>query len=63
MGISRTSLLVQWLGLLASTTQGVGLIPGMGTKIPHAMWCGQKKKDALSAHLWLSVTEAQFKLL
>ena len=20
-------------------------IPGQGTKIPHAMWCGQKKKE------------------
>ena len=23
---------------------GVGSIPGQGTKIPHAMQCGQKKK-------------------
>ena len=23
---------------------GVGSIPGLGTKIPHTVWCGQKKK-------------------
>ena len=31
------SLAVQWLRLRASTVQGMGLIPGRGTKIPHAM--------------------------
>ena len=39
-----TSLVVQWLRLHASTTGGMGLIPGWGTKIPHAMQCGKKKK-------------------
>ena len=29
-----TSLVVQWLGLCASTVGGLGLIPGEGTKIP-----------------------------
>ena len=24
--------------------RGMGLIPGLGTKIPHATWCGKKKK-------------------
>ena len=38
------SLAVQWLGLLASTAGGLGLIPGRGTKIPQAARCGQKKK-------------------
>ena len=37
-----TSLAVQWLRLRASTAVGVGLIPGQGTKIPHAMQRGQK---------------------
>ena len=37
------SVLVQWLGLQASTAEGTGLIPGWGTKIPHATWHGQKK--------------------
>ena len=29
---------------LASNTGGAGLIPGQGTKIPHAAQHGQKKK-------------------
>ena len=29
--------------------KGEGLIPGWGTKIPHALWCGQKKKNHFSA--------------
>ena len=33
---SRTSLVVQWLRLQASTSGGMGSIPGWGTKIPHA---------------------------
>ena len=28
----------------SSTAVGSGSIPGQGTKIPHAMHCGQKKK-------------------
>ena len=39
-----TSLVVQWLGLGALTAGGVDSIPGWGTKILHAMPCGQKKK-------------------
>ena len=31
-----TSLVVQWLRPCASTAGGTGLIPGQGTKIPHA---------------------------
>ena len=44
--IPGDSLVVQWLGLCASTAGGSGLIPGWGTidKIPHAMHRGQKKK-------------------
>ena len=38
-----TSLVVQWLRLCTSTAGGMGLIPGRGTKIPHATH-GQKKK-------------------
>ena len=37
-----TSLVVQWLGLQASSAGGSGSIPGWGPKIPHAMWHGQK---------------------
>ena len=39
-----TSLEVQRLGHCDSTAGGTVLIPGRGTKIPHAMWHSQKKK-------------------
>ena len=38
----RTSRVVQWLRLWAFNAGGKGLIPGWGTKVPHAVWCGQK---------------------
>ena len=41
------SLVVQWLGLCASTAGGMGSIPGGGTKIPHAPWYGQKQKEKI----------------
>ena len=43
MLIVGTSLVVQWLGLCASTARGMGSIPGPGTKIPQAARCSQKK--------------------
>ena len=33
---------VQWLGLRALTAEGLGSIPGRGTKIPRATLHGQK---------------------
>lgn len=30
-----------------SSSGGVGSIPGVGTKIPQAVWCGQKKKKKI----------------
>ena len=39
-----TSLEVQWLKLCASNAEGVGSIPGRGTKIPHATYHGQEKE-------------------
>ena len=33
-----------WVGLCASTVRNTSSIPGQGTKIPQATWCGQKKK-------------------
>ena len=36
--------MVQWLGLGAFTAEGMGSIPGQGTKVLQAMWHGQKKK-------------------
>ena len=41
-----TSLAVQWLRLQASTAGGMGSVPGLGTKIPHAVQSGQKKKKS-----------------
>ena len=41
------SLAVQWLGLGTSTAAGEGLIPGRGSKIPHATWHGQKTKTKI----------------
>ena len=38
-----------WLRLHASTAGGTDLIPGRGTKIPHAAWCSQKKKVHLGS--------------
>ena len=34
INLIETSLVVQWLRLLASCTRGMGLIPGWGPKIP-----------------------------
>ena len=39
-------LVVQWVRLHASNAAGAGLIPGQGTKIPHAL-SQKKKKKAL----------------
>ena len=39
------SLVVQWLGLRASTAGGPDSIPGRGTKILQVAWCGQKNKQ------------------
>ena len=42
----ETSLMVHRLRIThcASTSGGTGLIPGQGTKIPHAMELGKRKK-------------------
>ena len=55
MRSSGTSLEVQWLRLCASTAGGAGPISGWGTKIPHATWCGGKKRRKMrnSGHLGL----------
>lgn len=39
-----TSLVVQWFRICASTPGGMHWIPGWGTKIPHSMGYGPKKK-------------------
>ena len=48
--LQGTSLAVQWLRLCASNVRGTGLIPGRGTKIPHAGWYGQKVKKNKIKH-------------
>ena len=45
-----TSLVVQWLELRAFTGEGTGSIPDWGTKILHAVGCGQKKKKKKVSH-------------
>ena len=40
-----SSLAVQWLRLHVSNAAGVGSIPGQGTKIPHTVGCGQKRRN------------------
>ena len=42
---SRTSPVDQWLRPHAYNAGNMGLIPGQGTKIPHAVQCGQKVKN------------------
>ena len=41
---TRTSLVIHWLRLLASNAGVAGLIPGQGTKIPHATARKTKRK-------------------
>ena len=52
-----TSLAVQWLRVHASTAGGMGLIPGQGTKIPHAVRCAvptplPKKRTIIASTLF-----------
>ena len=45
--------MVQWLRLRNSTAGGAGLIPGRGTKVPHAMQCGKEKKKIIWSIIYL----------
>ena len=47
----RKSLVVQQLGLSASTARGPGSAPGGGTKILQAVWHSQKKKEYKSQEI------------
>ena len=38
LAVMGNSLVVQWLGLCTLTAEGLGSIPGWGTKIPPALW-------------------------
>ena len=44
IGLHRTSLVIQWLGLHTSNAGGTGLIPGQGTQNQQAVWCRGKGK-------------------
>ena len=66
-----TFLVIQWLKIHASTAVGTGSIPGWGTKIQHALWCGQKIKtrntklinlSSLLCHWWLKRDNTVFSL-
>ena len=46
-----TSLVVQGLRLLTFTAESMGLTPGRGTKIPHAICCAQKSKKERNSFL------------
>ena len=48
LGQGGNSLEVQWLGLHAFTAEGLGSIPGQGTKIPQAARRDEKKKENFS---------------
>ena len=56
--------MVQWLRLRTSNARGTGLIPGQGTKIPHAVWCGQKYiyKKKLKIEKQLAAAKSQLPL-
>ena len=43
--IAGDSPVTQWLGLHDFTAEGLGLIPGQGTKILQTAQCGQKTKS------------------
>ena len=45
------SLAVQWLGLHAFTAEGLGSIPGLGTKTPQAMQRRQNRKIKMDCYL------------
>ena len=42
--LQGTYLTVQWLGLHVSNAEHAGMVPGLGTKIPHAAQHGQETK-------------------
>ena len=51
--------MVQWLRLNASSAEGTVLIPGQGTKIPNALWHGQKKKKLKGQRRYLEGSECE----
>ena len=49
--------MIQWLGFCALIAEDLGSVPGQGTKIPQAMWCGQKRKGKKKRHKRIVSTE------
>ena len=47
------SLAVLWLGLYASTAEGVGSIPVWGTKISYALLCAPHQEKKATVELWV----------
>ena len=47
----------QWLGLSALTAGAPGSIPGWGTKILQAAWCGKKKKMYICLNYFSRIKE------
>ena len=56
VALTGTSLVSQWLRLCAfsaSTAGGEGLIPDLGTKIPHTLWPGSAGMFYLPLIRWI----------
>ena len=47
-GFGGLSLAVQWVRICTSTAGGKGSIPDQGTKISHAIQCGQNQTEYLA---------------
>ena len=57
-----TSLVVWWLRLHASIAGDMGLIPDWGTKIPCAVWHGQKMYNWHATLYWIQVCSIIFNI-
>ena len=53
LGILGNSLVVQWLGLLAFTADGLGWTPGLGTRSCKLLSMAQKKKKKEFLYIFL----------
>ena len=47
------SLMVLWLRLWASNTEGAGLIPGWGAKVPYASWLQHQNIKQKKIMVWI----------
>ena len=51
--------MAQWLGLCTFTAEGPGSIPGLGTKIPQATWCGKKEKKKKNPSVFPDLVQSE----